>query len=106
MSFCTRPIVAANRAVVAPMTMTTVCAAGAASKSGDSRATMKTPAVTMVAAWMSAETGVGPPGVEQELGRLAHRAHEEEQAGERQRVPLDAEEPEGAVRELADARED
>jgi hypothetical protein len=27
---------------------------------GDRRATMKTPAVTMVAAWMSAETGVGP----------------------------------------------
>ena len=30
------------------------------SKIGESRATMKTPAVTMVAAWMSAETGVGP----------------------------------------------
>ena len=47
---------------------------------------MNTPAVTMVAAWMRAETGVGPsiasgkPGVEQELRRLAHRAHEQEQA--------------------------
>ena len=29
-------------------------------KSGASRATMYTPAVTMVAAWMRAETGVGP----------------------------------------------
>ena len=27
---------------------------------GESRQTMKTPAVTMVAAWISAETGVGP----------------------------------------------
>jgi hypothetical protein len=33
---------------------------GASSNSGDSRATMNTPAVTMVAAWISAETGVGP----------------------------------------------
>ena len=35
-------------------------APGACSKSGDRRATMKTPAVTMVAAWIKAETGVGP----------------------------------------------
>ena len=27
---------------------------------GDRRTTMNTPAVTMVAAWISAETGVGP----------------------------------------------
>jgi hypothetical protein len=30
------------------------------SNSGDMRATMKIPAVTMVAAWISAEIGVGP----------------------------------------------
>ena len=30
------------------------------SNSGDMRATMKMPAVTMVAAWISAEIGVGP----------------------------------------------
>ena len=30
------------------------------SKSGDMRATMKMPAVTIVAAWISAEIGVGP----------------------------------------------
>src|ERR1035438_5079805 len=60
MSFCTRPTVAAKKAVVAPKNITTACALGASSNSGDSRATMKTPAVTMVAAWISAETGVGP----------------------------------------------
>src|SRR5213595_717487 len=60
MSFCTRPIEAANIAVVAPMKVTKVCAVGASSNNGDRRATMYTPAVTMVAAWMSAETGVGP----------------------------------------------
>ena len=60
MSFCTRPTVAAKIAVVAPMKMTKACAVGASSNSGDSRATMNTPAVTMVAAWISAETGVGP----------------------------------------------
>ncbi len=60
MSFCTRPTVAAKKAVVAPMKITKVCATGASSNSGDSRATMNTPAVTMVAAWISADTGVGP----------------------------------------------
>ena len=60
MSFCTRPTVAAKNAVVAPMKVTKVCAFGASSNSGESRATMNTPAVTMVAAWISAETGVGP----------------------------------------------
>src|SRR6478672_6323739 len=60
MSFWTRPTVAAKKAVMPPMTTTTLIAAGAYSKIGDSRATMKTPAVTMVAAWMRAETGVGP----------------------------------------------
>ena len=60
MSFCTRPTVAAKNAVVAPTRVTKVCAFGASSNSGDSRATMNTPAVTMVAAWISAETGVGP----------------------------------------------
>ena len=46
--------------VIAPMTTTTVCATGAASKIGADRAIRYTPAVTIVAAWMSAETGVGP----------------------------------------------
>ena len=51
---------AAKNAVMAPMTVTTTRASGASSNSGDRRATMNTPAVTMVAAWISAETGVGP----------------------------------------------
>ena len=49
-----------NRAVVAPMTSTTDSAVSEYSNSGDIRATMNTPAVTMVAAWISAEIGVGP----------------------------------------------
>ncbi len=51
---------AAKKAVMAPISVTTSSAVGASSKTGDRRATMNTPAVTMVAAWMSAETGVGP----------------------------------------------
>jgi hypothetical protein len=67
---------------------------------------MNTPAVTMVAAWIRAETGgralhgVRQPGVEQELRRLAHGAHEEQQAGDGQRVPLDPEELEAGIRQL------
>ena len=60
MSFCTSPTVAAKKAVVAPTTTIIVLASGAYSKIGDMRQTRKTPAVTMVAAWISADTGVGP----------------------------------------------
>src|SRR4051812_14520770 len=45
---------------MAPIVMTTASAVCESSKSGDMRATMKMPAVTMVAAWISAEIGVGP----------------------------------------------
>jgi hypothetical protein len=60
MSFCTRPTVAAKKAVAAPMKTMKVVASGANSMIGDMRQTRNTPAVTMVAAWISAETGVGP----------------------------------------------
>ena len=50
MSFCTRPTVAAKNAVVAPTIITTLSAVEDISNSGDRRATMNTPAVTMVAA--------------------------------------------------------
>ncbi len=60
MSFCTNPIVAANIAVTAPTIATTFIASGASTNSAFERATMYTPAVTMVAAWISADTGVGP----------------------------------------------
>ena len=60
MSVCTRPTVAAKNAVVAPIKVTNAMAVGAKSNSGESRATINTPAVTIVAAWIRAETGVGP----------------------------------------------
>src|SRR5919205_1589822 len=60
MSFWTVPTVAANRAVAAPTKVTTAVAVALVSNIGDRRQTMNTPAVTIVAAWISAETGVGP----------------------------------------------
>ena len=60
MSFCTSPIDAAKIAVTAPTIATTFIVSGASVNSAFDRATMYTPAVTMVAAWISAETGVGP----------------------------------------------
>jgi len=49
-----------NSAVIAPITRMKLSAVSDSSNSGDMRATMKMPAVTMVAAWISAEIGVGP----------------------------------------------
>src|SRR4051812_12498200 len=60
MSVWTRAMLAARMAVKAPMDATTVEVMGVSSKSAEERAIMYTPAVTMVAAWMRAETGVGP----------------------------------------------
>ena len=42
------------------MTSTTVSAVSEYSNSGDMRATMNMPAVTIVAAWIKADIGVGP----------------------------------------------
>src|ERR1700685_4131243 len=60
MSVCARPIVAATKAVARPMVATQSMAMGAWVKNAADRAVMYTPAVTMVAAWISADTGVGP----------------------------------------------
>src|ERR1700751_357560 len=60
MSLTTRPIRPVTNAVVAPITSTVDSAVSECTNSGDMRATMNTPAVTMVAAWISAEIGVGP----------------------------------------------
>src|SRR6266853_4773328 len=60
MSGCTMAMLAAKIAVVPPMIPTTASAVGAYSNSGDRRATMYTPAATIVAAWINADTGVGP----------------------------------------------
>src|SRR5439155_4663135 len=60
MSYCVSATSAMDSAVMAPMTKTTERAVSDNSNKGDMRATMKMPAVTMVAAWISAEIGVGP----------------------------------------------
>ena len=60
MSLLTMPSSPMKNAVVAPTMSTTDSAVSDSSNSGDMRATMKMPAVTMVAAWISAEIGVGP----------------------------------------------
>src|SRR5437868_434584 len=60
MSFWMMPRNPMKRAVMEPMMMTNDSAVSDSSKSGDMRATMKMPAVTIVAAWMRAEIGVGP----------------------------------------------
>ena len=60
MSFWAQAMVAATKAVAAPMMATTRAASGDACNRGLTRQSRYTPAVTMVAAWMSADTGVGP----------------------------------------------
>ena len=53
-------MIAPNTRVIAPTMVTTSCASGAPLKIGADRTTRYTPAVTMVAAWIRADTGVGP----------------------------------------------
>ena len=53
-------MVAANTAVNAPISATTIIAASDSAKTGKNRPTRNTPAATIVAAWISALTGVGP----------------------------------------------
>src|SRR5688572_12206193 len=60
MSLLMMPRKPMNSAVVAPMNRMNESAVSECSNSGDMRATMKMPAVTMVAAWINAEMGVGP----------------------------------------------
>src|SRR5487761_2454705 len=60
MSYCTTAINAMKNAVMPPITSTKDSAASDSSNSGDMRDTMNMPAVTMVAAWIRAEIGVGP----------------------------------------------
>src|SRR5829696_9043002 len=61
MSFCATAIVAANSAVMTP-TQAINCGTQSAdtSSNGLIRVMRNTPAVTMVAAWINADTGVGP----------------------------------------------
>ncbi len=60
MSGWTIAMVAANSAVSAPTVATRSSVLGASVKRNPSRAIMYTPAVTIVAAWINALTGVGP----------------------------------------------
>src|SRR6202050_2232765 len=60
MSLFTTPNSPMKNAVVAPMINTVASAVSDSSNSGNVLATMKMPAVTMVAAWINAEIGVGP----------------------------------------------
>jgi hypothetical protein len=60
MSFWTNPIVAAKKAVEAPITVITAKAVSEYSIKGEHRMIKNTPAVTIVAAWIRADTGVGP----------------------------------------------
>ena len=60
MSFWMMPKKPMNKAVMAPMTKMKFKAVSLSSNRGDIRVTMKIPAVTMVAAWINAEMGVGP----------------------------------------------
>src|ERR1700694_4159077 len=60
MSYWTIAMSAMKKQVMAPITTTKDSAVRESSNSGDMRATMKMPAVTIVAAWISAEMGVGP----------------------------------------------
>ena len=60
MSFWTSAIVAAKKAVIIPITRTKFKATVEYSKIGEHLAAKNTPAVTIVAAWIRADTGVGP----------------------------------------------
>src|SRR5215217_5391738 len=61
MSFWATATVAANKAVTTPTTAISVDAHGVANPiSGLTRVIRNTPLVTIVAAWISADTGVGP----------------------------------------------
>src|ERR1700729_3002116 len=60
MSSLAHPMIAPNSSVTAPTTVTASCAVGDRLKIGLDRTIRYTPAVTMVAAWISADTGVGP----------------------------------------------
>src|SRR2546430_15373961 len=60
MSYWVSATSAMESAVIAPITSTTDLAVSLNSYKGDMRATMKMPAVNMVAAWISAEIGGGP----------------------------------------------
>ncbi|SSQ02588.1 Uncharacterised protein [Acinetobacter baumannii] len=60
MSVCTRAAKPATNKVTAPVTEMNCITSGASSNTLNRRQHKYTPAVTIVAAWINAETGVGP----------------------------------------------
>jgi hypothetical protein len=60
MSFWKRAVVAAKSIVSTPTKIIKTCILEDIDKSGEKRKSSTTPAVTIVAAWIKAETGVGP----------------------------------------------
>ena len=59
-SLATKPMLAANSTVIPPVKATQFNAIPLASNNGKNRVTRKTPAATIVAAWIKEDTGVGP----------------------------------------------
>ena len=94
MSFWATPTVAAKNAVIAPITVTTVSADGRKLEQrrqpGNHEDARRHHGRGMDEGgdWRRAFHGVGQPGVQQELRRLAHRAHEKKQANHGQRIHL------------------
>src|SRR6266498_2986984 len=84
MSSLAEPMIPPNSRVAAPTMATASRASAVRSKIGPDRTMRYTPAVTMVAAWISADTGVGPSIASSSQdcsgrGRLAAGAEEEQQ---------------------------
>lgn len=59
-SFCTAPMVPDTKAVIPPQIAIKTSTRGAYSSTGEQRINKNTPAVTIVAACIRADTGVGP----------------------------------------------
>src|SRR5580704_14030823 len=59
-SVCVHAITAANKAEKAPTQVMICMAVKSIEKTGNNLATKNTPATTIVAAWINADTGVGP----------------------------------------------
>ncbi len=92
MSSLAQPTIAPNSSVTAPTMTTPSCASGARLNTGPDRTIRYTPAVTMVAAWMSADTGVGPSIASPSqdcsgtCARLAARGEQQQQPDRGQRA--------------------
>ena len=98
-SFATAAIVAAMNAETTPTATTARAHPGTALKVGKNRASRYTPALTIVAAWISAEMGVGAsiasgqPCLERELRRLGGGGGQEPEPDQCQELGREARAP-------------